>query len=470
MRIVDSSFIVLYFIVILFIGIQTMRRIKTPGDFAVAGNRIIWPVLFATLAATFLGGGATIGRAGESYEVGYAFAVAACAFPLQTIIVGVFIAPRLKRYPGAETIGDVMEIHYGRFARLITGVISIVYCTGVLGSQALALGTVFHIVIGIEITTGIIIGMVFVLIYSAVGGMWAVVQPDILQFLMLGTFLPVALILGLREVGGAQGLVDGLPSGHLEAFGHYDIVAFLGIFLGFLLGECLIPPYAQRAFSAPDSRHARKGYALAGVFGFVFYFVSATLGLIALVLYPSIGGDQALPTIVKELLPIGVAGLVAASLLAVVMSTADSLLNSSAVVFTKDIYKPFIHQTVSHRGILWIERAVTVTVGVGALLFAISAEGIIEALLYAYALWAPTVVLPFIIAVTTQRRAPRAAIMAMFAGGLATAFWTWGLKEPFGVTGLMVGLLANVLTFAAVIFTVDRSYGKISLERIGVQP
>ncbi len=127
MGLIDSSFIVLYFIVILFIGIQTMRRIKTPGDFAVAGNRIIWPVLFATLAATFLGGGATIGRAGESYEVGYAFAVAACAFPLQTIIVGVFIAPRLKRYPGAETIGDVMEIHYGRFARLITGVISVVY-------------------------------------------------------------------------------------------------------------------------------------------------------------------------------------------------------------------------------------------------------------------------------------------------------------------------------------------------------
>ncbi len=337
-----------------------------------------------------------------------------------------------------------------------------------LGSQALAIGTVFHIFIGIDITPGIIIGMTFVLVYSAIGGMWAVVQTDILQFLMLGTFLPLAMIIGLYDVGGAQGLVDGLPSGHLDAFGHYDLLAFLGIFLSFLLGECLIPPYAQRAFSAPDSTHARKGYAWAGVFGFIFYFVSATLGLIALVIFPSIDSDQALPLIVRELLPVGVAGLVAASLLAVVMSTADSLLNSAAVVFTKDIYKPFIHPSVSHRGMLWLERAVTITVGTGALLFAISAEGIIQALLYAYALWAPTVVLPFIFAVVTRRRAPRAAIAAIFAGGLTAGIWTWGVDEPFGVTGPMMGLVANIAVFSAVLLTADRRYGKISLETLEV--
>ena len=461
---IDTIAVVVYFMLVLAIGIQTMRRIKTPSDFAVAGNRIVWPVLFATLAATFLGGGATIGRAGESYDVGYAFAVAACAFPLQTILVGVFIAPRLKRYTNAETVGDVMEIHYGKPARLLTGIISMTYCTGVLGAQALALGTIFHTIIGTSVTTGIVIGMVFVLIYSTAGGMWADVQTDVLQFVMLGVFLPLALILGIQEAGGVDAMVSDLPSGHLELFGEYDLLAFLGIFLGFLLGECLIPPYTQRALSAPNAHHARKGYALAGVFGFFFYFVSASLGLVALVLFPNISSDQALPTMVSDVLPIGIAGMVAAALLAVVMSTADSLLNSATVVFAKDIYKSFIKPDISHQNMLWLERGVNVIIGLGALMFALSAESIVDALLYTYALWAPTIIVPFLFAVLTRRAAPYSATAAMVAGGIATAFWTWGLDEPHGVTGLMVGLAVNIVVFALVYVTWDRHRGRVVLE------
>jgi solute:Na+ symporter, SSS family len=458
---INSIALGVYLLLTLGIGLQTMRRIKTPGDFAVAGNRIIWPVLFATLAATFLGGGATIGRAGESYTIGYAFAVAACAFPIQTILVGTFIAPRLKRYPGVETVGGIMEIHYGRPARLLTGIISMVYCTGVLGAQALALGTIFHTIIGTSVTTGILIGMIFVLVYSTAGGMWADVQTDVLQFLMLGTFLPLALILGVREAGGVEGLVNAVPDGHLNLFGAYDVMAFLGIFLAFLLGECLIPPYTQRALSAPDAGHARKGYALAGVFGFFFYFVSASLGLVALVLFPGIAPDQALPTIVREALPVGIAGLVAASLLAVVMSTADSLLNSSTVAFANDIYKPFINPHISQSRLLWLERGGNVVIGLGALVFALSAKSIVDALLYSYSLWAPTIIIPFLFAVLTRRSAPRAGTAAMLVGGVVTAYWTWGLGEPNGVTGLMVGLVANAVTFALVYLVFDKTRGAV---------
>lgn len=457
MTTIDNVAIVVYFVLVLAIGIQTARRIKTPGDFAVAGNRIVWSVLFATLAATFLGGGATLGRSGESYEVGYAFAVAACAFPIQTILVGLFIAPRLKRYPGAETVGDIMEFHYGRPARLLTGIISLFYCMGVLGAQALALGTVFHTIIGTSVATGIVIGMLFILVYSTAGGMWADVQTDVLQFILLGTFLPLALILGVREAGGVEGLVNAVPDGHLASFGAYDVMAFLGIFLAFLLGECLIPSYTQRALSAPDARHARKGYTLAGIFGFFFYFVSASLGIVALVLFPGIAPDQALPTIVREVLPVGIAGLVAAALLAVVMSTGDSLLNSTTVVFAKDIYKPFINPGISPSRLLWLERGVTVVVGLGALLFALNAKSIVDALLYSYSLWAPTVIIPFLFAVLSRRSAPYAAVSAMLVGGVVTGCWAWWLAEPYGITGLMVGLISNALIFAIVYLLKDKN-------------
>lgn len=457
MNLIDTIAIVAYFVLVFAIGIQTMRRIKTPGDFAVAGNRIVWPVLFATLAATFLGGGASLGRAGESYEVGYAFAVAACAFPIQTILVGYFIAPRLKNYPGAETVGDVMAYHYGPSARLITAIISIVYCTAVLGAQALALGTIFHTIIGMPTDLGIGLGMAFVLVYSTAGGMWADVQTDVLQFVMLGVFLPLALILGVNAVGGPQEFVERLPAGHLTLTGEYDVMAFLGIFLAFLLGESLIPPYAQRAYSAPDAAHARKGYTSAGVFGFLFYFVSASLGLVALVLFPGIAPDQALPTIVREVLPVGITGLVAAALLAVVMSTADSLLNSTTVVFAKDIYKSFVNPDVGAKRLLWCERGLNVVIGAAATIFAFSAPSIVDALLYSYALWAPTVIIPLVLAVMTGLRARYAAVAAMVAGGSVTAAWTWVLEEPFAITGLMAGLVANAITFTVVYHAMDKN-------------
>lgn len=456
MNTLDALGILAYLAVILVIGITTMRRIKKPSDFAVGGNRIIWPVMLATLAASFLGGGASLGRASESFSSGYSFMFAASAFPIQTLLVGYFVAPRLKRYYGAETLGDIMQQHYGRPARLITGGISVVYCVGLLGTQALALGTVVNSVFGMPTWIGVIVGMTLVLLYSTAGGMWTTVQTDVVQFIMLGIFLPVALIIGVHAMGGPWELVNQLPDTHLSVSGDYTPLAFLGVFLAFGLGEMLIPPYAQRAFATPDETNARKGYVGAGLFGFFFYFVSASIGLVALVRFPDVPADQALPTVVREVLPAGITGLVVAALLAVVMSSADSYLNSTSVVFAKDVYTAFINPAASERKVLVYERCTNVCVGVGATVFALSVPSIVDALMYSYSLWAPTVILPLFLAVMFGLRARRAATAAMLSGAAATALWTWGLAEPLGITGLMVGLVVNAATFALVYLTLDR--------------
>lgn len=456
MAALDWGTLVLYFILVLFIGWQTIRRVTTSSDFAVAGNRIIWPVMFATLAASFLGGGAALGRAGQSFSDGYVFLFAASAFPIQTILVGYFIAPRLKRYRDAQTVGDVMDEHYGQAARLLTGIISVVFCAAILGAQALAIGTVFNAILGVSITVGILIGMGLVLLYSTAGGMWAVIQTDVLQFVMLGIFLPLAMILGVMSVGGPAELVAQIPDTHFSVFGTYTVLAFVTIFLAFGLGETLVPPYAQRAYATPDAANARKGYTAAGFFGFFFYFVTATLGLIALVLFPDIGQDAALPTIVREILPVGITGLVLAALLAVVMSTADSYLNSTAVVFVKDIYLPFINPELNESRRLWLERAVNFIVGAAAIIFALYVPTIVDALLYSYALWAPTIIIPLVLAVMWGFRSGKAAVSAIVAGLAVTSIWTWGLNEPFGVTGLIAGLTANLLAFFIVYAIYDR--------------
>ncbi|MEH6625254.1 MAG: sodium:solute symporter family protein [Motiliproteus sp.] len=453
MHVLDLIGLAAYFVLLVVIGYLSSRQVKSSDDFAVAGNRITWPILFATLSASFLGGGASIGRAGKSFTEGYVFMFAASAFPLATVLAGLYIAPKLKRYIGAHTVGDIMAHHFGAPARLFTGLFSLIYCIGILGAQALAIGTVFNAITGIDVSTGIMLGMAVVLLYSTLGGMWAVIQTDVLQFIMLALFIPLTLMIGVQQVGGAEALIQRLPDAHFSMMGDYSIGLFISIFIAYLLGETLVPPYTQRALAAPDSRHAKIGYTLAGGFGFVFYFISATIGLVALVLFPDISPDRALPELIRSALPIGITGLVLATLLAVVMSTADSYLNSSAVVFVRDIYQSFINPDVEERQRLWIERVVTLVIGAGAVVFALYATSIIDALLLSYALWAPTVLIPFLLAVLFDLSCSRAALWAMLAGALVTIFWKWGpleLQQLTGLSALIAGVITNLLVFTTV--------------------
>ncbi|MDV3125048.1 sodium:solute symporter family protein [Mycobacterium sp. 21AC1] len=448
---IDWALLTGYFALLVVIGIQTMKRIKNPDDFAVAGNRIVWPVFFGSLAAAFLGGGASIGIAGATMRDGYVYMFAFCAFGIQTVLVGLFIAPRLKNYRGAHTLGDVMDEHYGKPARIVTGVLSLALCSGILGAQALAIGTVVNATLDVPTGPAVIIGMGIVVLYSSFGGAWAVIQTDMLQFVFLGVFLPVALLIGLHAVGGPVALFDQVPVNHLTLLGDYTPLKFLTLFVALLLGETLVPPYAQRTFSTPDSRHAKIGYTMAGFFSFFFYFVSASIGLIALVLYPDIKTDEALPTVVMRLMPVGILGLVIAALLAVVMSTASSYLNSTAVVLTKDIYQPTQSAPIPPKRRLAIERTASVVVGAAATIFALSVPSIVDALLYSYALWAPTIIVPLFGAVLFGIRSAPAALSAIAAGALVTGVWQWGLDAPFGLDdGLIPGVLANLVVYTVV--------------------
>jgi solute:Na+ symporter, SSS family len=450
MAALDWVLLTLYFVLLIVIGVQTIRRISDADDFAVAGNRIIWPVFFGSLAASFLGGGASLGNAGATFRNGYVYMFAFFAFAVQTLLVGAFVAPRLKRYAGAHTVGDVMDAHYGKAARGLTGVLSLALCAGILGAQALAIGTVVNATIDLPTIPSIIVGMGVVVLYSTFGGAWAVIQTDMLQFVFLGVFLPLTLIIGVYKAGGPAELLSSVPDLHTSFLGDWQLSAFISLFLAFLLGETLVPPYTQRTFSTPDSAHARRGFMLVGFFSFAFFFVTASIGLVALVLFPEIAADQSLPTVVMQLMPIGLIGLVVAALLAVVMSTASSYLNSVAVVFVKDIYQPFVRPDLSMRNKLWLERGLSLVVGVAATLFAISVPSIVDALVYSYSFWAPTVIIPLIAAVLFGARSRPAALAAILAGGLTTAIWTWGWDEPFGFSGLVAGVVANLVVFVAV--------------------
>ena len=110
---------------------------------------------------------------------------------------------------------------------------------------------------------------------------------------------------------------------------------------------------------------------LFSVYYIFFLATTAAIGIVSVCIQPSATPDLAMTSLVQTILPAGISGLVMAALLAAVMSTGDSLFNTGAVTFTRDIYNEFINPQATQRQLLVVSKAVTILLGIGATLFAL---------------------------------------------------------------------------------------------------
>lgn len=450
MAIVDWIVIIAYLSIILVVAFAAYKTVRAGTDFAISGGTLPLGIVTATLAAAYIGGSFSLGAAGAAFREGYSYFFALVGFPIATIAVGIWVAPKLRRY-GAETVGDVMEYHYGQPARILTGIISVIVCAAILGLQILALGLIAHTFIGVSTGWASAILALIVIVYSTAGGLWADVRADVIHFAVLSVFIPIAILVAIHSAGSPAKIAAAVPTDHLTFLGGASVWHYLSLLLGFLFGETLVQPYAQRAFAGATTKVVRKSFIYAGLFGIVFLFATTSGGVIARAMFPGIRSDQAIPVLVARLLPAGLTGLVVAGFIAVIMSSASSFLNSTTVVVVRDLWTRGARREIEDRSRLRVQRLVNLVVGIAALVISLSLPTLFDILIVYYSTWAPSVIAPLLLGVLFGFRHRVAGIAAMVVGLAAMAIWTWLLHEPFGVLGLAVGLAANVITFFAVI-------------------
>jgi SSS family solute:Na+ symporter len=405
-------------------------------------------VIFATLSASFIGGGFSIGNAEKVFRFGIVNIVALWGFSLKEILVAKYIAPKTGNFTGVISVGDLMDRGYGKVGRIVSGFFSVFLCTGIVGAQVGAMGIIFNVFLNIEPIWGILIGCGIVITYSTVGGMRAVVLTDVVQFCVLAIGLPLALIFGLMKLGGLSAIKSAAPAGHFSfpADG-MSICAFVSLFLTFLLGETLVPPYVQRLFMAKNPRHTARGTMLSGIFSIPFFAITGGIGLVALTLDPNMDPNLAMPSVVSTVLPVGVRGIVIAGIISIVMSSADSFLNGAATCCINDIVKPLRKNPMSERRELLLAKLTNCLVGILAVVFAIKIPSILDILIYAYNFWAPIIVVP-LAAVLLGVRVTRAGFLAgILAGAVGTLAWNYLLKTPAGIEGLAIGVFCNLFSF-----------------------
>ncbi|MBN2312543.1 MAG: sodium:solute symporter family protein [Sedimentisphaerales bacterium] len=449
--ILDYAIITGYLLIILLVGLWSGKGMKTLSDFSVSHRSYGSMVLFATLSASFIGGGFSIGNAEKVFTFGIANIVALWGFSLKEILVAKFIAPRTANFPGVISVGDLMDRGYGKMGRILSGFFSVFLCAGIVGAQVGAMGIIFNVFLGIEPIWGILIGCGIVITYSTVGGMRAVVLTDVIQFCVLAIGLPTALVFGLVKVGGFSAIKAAVPANHFSVPAEgMTLAAFVSLFLTFVLGETLVPPYVQRLFIAKDAGHTARGTMLSGLFSIPFFAITGAIGLVALTLNPQLDANLAMPYVIRTVLPVGVRGVVIAGVISVVMSSADSFLNGAATCCINDIVKPLRRTSLPERHELFLAKFINGFVGILAIIFAIKIPSVLDILIYAYNFWAPIIVVP-LGAVLLGARVTKAGFLAgILAGAVGALIWNYVLKMPAGVEGLVVGVFCNLIAFTLV--------------------
>ena len=444
----DYAIIIIYLSIVLFVGLSSGKGMKSLQEFSVSHRSYTSIVIFATLSASFIGGGFSIGNAEKVFRLGIVNIVALWGFSLKELLVAGFIAPRMGNFPDVISVGDIMEQGYGKLGRVVTGFFSVFLCAGIVGAQVGAMGLIFNVFLGIEPLWGILIGCGIVIAYSTIGGMRAVVLTDIIQFCVLAIGLPAALIFGIVKLGGFSAIRAAVPAGHFSVPPEAMTVgAFLSLFLTFLLGETLVPPYVQRLFIGKDAAHTARGTMLSGIFSIPFFAITGAIGLVALVLDPKLDPNLAMPYVIRTVLPAGVRGVVIAGVISIVMSSADSFLNGAATGCINDIVKPLRKNPLSERQELLLAKLTNCFVGVLAVIFAIKIRSILDILIYAYNFWAPVILVPLAAVLLGVRVTKAGFLTGTIAGAAGVLIWNGLLMSPMGVNGLFIGVLCNLIAF-----------------------
>ena len=330
---------------------------KNTEDYFLAGKALPWWAIGASLIAANISAEQIIGMSGSGYALGLAIASYEWMAAITLIIVGKYFLPIFLKH-GIYTMPQYLEQRYDHRVRMIMAVFwlalyVIVNLTAILWLGALAINTVT----GLDLVYGLVVLGVLAVAYSLYGGLKAVALTDIVQVVLLVFGGLLITYLTLSQTGGDSGVIGGfnqLTERLPEKFDmilspdnpFYKDLPGISVLVGGMwmmnLSYWGFNQYIiQRALAAKDIKEAQKGIAFAAYLKLLMPVIVVLPGIAAVVLAPDLSApDKAYPEMMK-LVPAGLKGLVFAALIAAILSSLGSMMNSISTIFTMDIYRHF---------------------------------------------------------------------------------------------------------------------------------
>lgn len=455
----DKAIIIGYFLVIIIIGIFVSRKTKSGEDLFLAGRSLGWIAIGFSLFASNISSTTLIGLSGDAYRTGISVANYEWMAAVVLVIMAVFFIPyyiksRITTIP--EFLENRFDVRSRKYFSVVTIFLSIVVDTaGGLYAGALVV-QVFFPEIDIWYT---IVGLgIFAGLYTAAGGLKAVVYTDVLQaiVLLIGSTLLTYLMFSKFDFSWAA-VQATVPADSLSMVRPLSDQALP--WLGLVIGVPVLGFYywatnqyiVQRVLGARDIKNARWGALLGGSLKLTALFIMVIPGVMAFSVFPGLDDpDMVFPTMVANVLPIGITGLVLAGLIAAIMSSIDSTLNSASTLITMDFIKPKRPEMTS-KDVMRIGRWTTIILMIAAVLWApniANFEGIFRYIQQAFSYVVPPVVAIFFMGILWERGSRNAAFWTLVIGhSISVVLFTLSMTGIFKLHFLITAGLLTIVSF-----------------------
>jgi SSS family solute:Na+ symporter len=338
------------------------RRTASTRDYFLAGEGLPWYAIGGSIIAANISTEHFIGMIGVAYAVGFVVAQWEWGnwFTFSALI-WIFLPYYIRG--GLYTMPEFLERRYNPTCRYLFAVCSLVlWIIAQMSVVMLAGGKALKGMFGIDETLTILCLAVLAGSYTIYGGLVSVAWTDFLQFVVMMLGGLVVTVLGLHHVGGLPDLMLAAPEKFkiiypitdkdYPWFGVWSLFISIGIWY-----NCTNQFIVQRCLGARSEWDARMGVVFAGFMKILLPLLVVIPGIVAFRLYPGLSDkDQAFPTLVRELVPVGLSGIVMAGLASGMLSHISSVLNSCSTVFTMDLYKPFLGRAKSEQHLVRVGR------------------------------------------------------------------------------------------------------------------
>jgi SSS family solute:Na+ symporter len=431
MSILDYAIFAVYMAGVLAVGFYHFRRNKNAEDYYVGSRSVKAHHVGLSVVATDVGGGFSIGLGGVGFAMGLAGSWLLFTGLLGAWLTAVLVIPRIKRLDsehGMLTYPDFLRFRYNEKVALVAALISGIGYLGFTGGQMLAGAKLASATIlpsapwGMDpMLFALLVIAVVTVLYTVLGGLKAVIYTDSIQWaVLLFGLIVVTIPVALFEIGGLGALRANLPDEHFRIT-NISGVKFVNWMVTivpiWLIGMTLY----QRMYACKDEKEAKKAWYIAGVFEYpIMAFTGVFLGMCARVVFPEAEAEMALPMLIRDVLPIGVTGIVIAAYFSAIMSTADSCLMASSGNFVNDVVQRFFLPNLSDKGAIRLSMWATFAIGVFAVAMAAQFTTVLDAIMHAYAFMVSGLFIPTLGAYFWRRGTSGGAMAGMLGGGIPT--------------------------------------------------
>ena len=454
-----TAIVVIYLLIMLFIGWYSSKKITSNTDFMVAGRRLGPFLMAGTLAATEIGGGSSLGvvqQGMQSHGISSAWYIITMGF---AFVILTFLAPKF-RAATVKTVPEYFRRRYGKSAGLITAVIMLLPLIGLTAGQFIASSVILSTMLGISYKVAVVIVAVVVTAYSIMGGLWSVTLTDFVQVFLIVIGMIIAVPFALSQAGGWSNVVANVPPETFDMFKGYDPLAVLSLTVMYVATFTVGQEAVSRYYAARDGKAARQGSILAAIVNFIYAFIPAVLGIITLALmnmgrfseadFAAVGARYALPVLAMEVMPAVICGFLFAGIISATMSSSDSDLLGAGSIFANDIYHAVLKPDATSDQVMHVTQGVMALVGVAAMFIALfNTSSIVDILMFCFTLRAAGAFFPYVLGHYWKGASLAGTIASLVSGSIVVVYLekiTGGvlfgvkLSQPI-IPGLIVGLV-----------------------------